>query len=79
MRRDGRAYQRKGYAMIWADWLRIWNAQKRQAITAGCDLKELLKADLEALGRMPKLQPWPEGQRACDNRGEVDGAGVDLV
>ncbi len=48
--------------MSWADWLRMWNAQRRQAITAGCDLKELLKADLKTLKRMPRLAPWPESQ-----------------
>jgi len=62
-----------GHAMNWQDWLRTWNARPRKAVAHGCDMRDLLRQDFEALARMPRIDPWPEGQRACDNRGEVDG------
>jgi len=57
----------------WPEWLRMWNARRRDAITSGCDLRKLLEDDIARLREMPALQPWPDGKRGCDNRGEVDG------
>jgi len=59
-------------AVSWPVWLQLWNEQKRQDVAPGCDLRELLRQDCEALGRMPELRPWPKSQNACDNQGEVN-------
>ena len=57
--------------MNWPDWLRIWNARQREAITHGCELRELLRLDYEALERMPRLDGWSKDMAVCDNEGEV--------
>lgn len=57
----------------WPVWLEVWNKQKREDVAPGCDLRELLRQDCEALALMPELGPWPKSQNACDNQGEVNG------
>ena len=59
-------------AVAWPVWLEVWNAQKRGEVAPGCDLRELLRQDREALALMPELAAWPKSQRGCDNQGEVN-------
>jgi len=59
-------------AVSWPVWLQLWNEQKRQDVAPGCDLRELLRQDREALALMPKLSAWPKSQSGCDNQGEVN-------
>ena len=66
-------------SLEWADWVRRWKTRQRDFAELAArkyGYREQVQAELEAcrdFRREHPLAKWPAGQRACDNRGEVDG------
>jgi hypothetical protein len=63
----------------WAEWVRRWETRQRDFAELAArkyGYREQVQAEVEAcrgFRREHPLSKWPAGQRACDNRGEVDG------
>lgn len=64
--------------LSWAELVRRWETRQRDFAELAArqyGYREQVQAEVEACREFRKTHPlekWPAGQRACDNRGEVD-------